>query len=451
MNAAKIFVSYSHDDLLYFKALDARLRFLNEMYVLEPWSDRETVAGEEWRGEIEKRLHEANIIVLLVSPAFRSSDFISRVEVPIALERRRTESAIVIAVLVRPSGWPDYKPLNCIEALPKSDNGSLIPVSNWTNADDAWETVQKALNAAFQKFGVPTRMEHDLATAVRAHIQGAKARPDRIPGCTVVKYERVTDFWSAEPRHQDGRLVSLTGTLSRYAPLVIGPPTTKREMHLAFRHKLSAGLPQEREGRINSMLAFTAGQMVWRLELSNIDSVYLGFYHSIVRNAIPVFVDRQYYLDRLEPMLASYGGNALDVRLTGRVTRLSNDFIASFTDDAIFGTSIIRPRILPLGDRPNYGIVVDGAAEASIESIGRTKYLDGDIWVALKWENRRLFHSRFCDIADAADLAQQAQALKGEITELYPGYELILQFDQVNPHLFGHQALRVKELVEQMF
>jgi len=453
MKIAKVFISYAHsdEDAPHYQALDARLNILSDCLALNRWSDRRVVAGEEYQQKITSELEDADVIILLVSPDFRKSEFIRKVELPLALKRRNTGDAAVIAVLARPASFGDFKPLSRDEALPKTDTGKLLPVANWPNADDAWESVYGGLKDALTKYGVAPRMEGDFAMAVDVALQGARARPTST-GARVIEYQRITDFWNAEPNHQEGRLVSIAGTLSRYAPFVVAPPLTKREMHLEFREKLAErkSLPEVREGRVNAMLAFTAGQMVWRLNLPRVDSVYLGFYQSIVRNAVPVFVDRQYYGDKVDPIFSVRGCSTTEVQLTGRVTHLPNDFVEEFTDERILGTTIIRPRIVPIRDRPNYGIFVDGKG-TGIEYIGRTKYLDGDIWVALKWEDKRLFRSRFCDIADDADVAQQMQALKGEIHEKHKGHEVILQFDQENPNFMGEQALGVSELVEQMF
>ncbi len=447
--SAKVFVSYAREDANFVKPLRQRLKFLKDEYSIEDWLDQKLVAGQEWSTEIANKLESADIVLLLVSPAFRDSHFITCNELPIALKKKKDEGALIIAILLRPAGWENYKTLNWLEALPLNQAGRLLPVCNWQKRDNAWEAVYTGLKKSLDRFGLLGRMEQDLGTSVRVIKAGAQFCP-RYSGKEIIAFNRITDFWSADPTLQEGRLVSIEGTLSRYAPLVIAPPSTKREMHLAFRTKLAEGLPEEREGRVNAMLSFTAGQMVWRLQLPQIQSEYLGLYHSIVRNSVPIFVTHNYFRNFVDPLFLKESRNTLEARVIGRVTQLQNDFVNAFTDESLLGTTIIRPKIISIRNRPNYGLIIDGE-DTSIDKLGHTRYLDGDIWVALRWQGKRLFHSRFCDISDDADIAQQTQALKQDIDKQCPGHEVILQFDQVNPRLLGKQALNIEELVNQMF
>ena len=69
-----------------------------------------------------------------------------------------------------------------------------------------------------------------------------------------------SSFWDQD----EGAMVSVEGTLSRFAPFIIGPHKLKREVHLKFRKKIEQ---LEQQGKslspsANAILSFTAGQMV---------------------------------------------------------------------------------------------------------------------------------------------------------------------------------------------
>jgi len=69
--STKVFVSYAREDAKFVESLQRRLKFLEEEYPIEHWLDQELVAGQEWNYEIANKLESADIILLLISPAFR--------------------------------------------------------------------------------------------------------------------------------------------------------------------------------------------------------------------------------------------------------------------------------------------------------------------------------------------------------------------------------------------
>lgn len=84
------FVSYAHDDSADVKKLRAVLEPLfktSAHYAFSNWSDHEILPGEFWRREIEEALRRSHFGLLLLSPNFLASRFISREELPVLLEK----------------------------------------------------------------------------------------------------------------------------------------------------------------------------------------------------------------------------------------------------------------------------------------------------------------------------------------------------------------------------
>ncbi len=81
----EVFVSYAHADDEY---ADAFLYGFKEMvapskkYRFEFWQDHVILAGETWVKEIRNALERCNLGLLLVSPAFLASSFITEEELP---------------------------------------------------------------------------------------------------------------------------------------------------------------------------------------------------------------------------------------------------------------------------------------------------------------------------------------------------------------------------------
>jgi hypothetical protein len=132
--AVKIFFCYAHEDELYLNKLKAYLRPLQRQALIDVWHDRDISAGTEWEQEINERLNEAQIILLLVSPDFMNSDYCYSVEMKRALERHERKEAIVIPVIVRPIYWQGV--LGTTQALP-TDAKPVV--------DRYWHTLDEAL------------------------------------------------------------------------------------------------------------------------------------------------------------------------------------------------------------------------------------------------------------------------------------------------------------------
>jgi hypothetical protein len=273
--------------------------------------------------------------------------------------------------------------------------------------------------------------------------QAEKLRKDRV--CFVkdrVYFDSIGDFWGSDLK--DGEYVSIKGALSKYAPMLIGPPKAKREVHRAYRRSIAEIDYKNNKTVVDPYLAFTAGQMVWRLDPQNSTHMYLGLYHSIVRNSIPVFIDKNYYLDTVERIF-SKGKNpyVVEAQVNGRLQRMSGNLINGIINNYKL-SGLIKPEVIDTG-KQLFGIMVDGQ-DTDIRYSGVARYLDGDIWVAVELNGEQFFVSRFIDLADPVDLEQESQNLMEDVKELFPKGEIIFQFDQVDKLITGYQKVTVDDL-----
>ena len=92
----KVFYSYSHKDINLLESLRKQLCILERNHDIIGWHDREISAGTPWEPEILEQLKAADIILLLISSDFLSSDFCLDKEMELALKRHEEGSARVI-------------------------------------------------------------------------------------------------------------------------------------------------------------------------------------------------------------------------------------------------------------------------------------------------------------------------------------------------------------------
>ncbi len=152
-----IFFSYAHQDEKYRDQLEQHLGFLKRTNLLKSWHDRKIVPGQEWHREIDEQINFADIILLLITPAFASSDYCWDVEVKRALERRKQGDALVVPILIKPvAGWEDT-PLGKLQALPKDAKAA----TQWNNLNEAFLNIAGGLRDILNNWGVVTSVKPD--------------------------------------------------------------------------------------------------------------------------------------------------------------------------------------------------------------------------------------------------------------------------------------------------
>ncbi len=135
-----MFYSYAHEDIELRDALDKHLATLRRSGWIQSWSDRDIRAGTEWKQEIDTHLRTADIILLLVSSDFLSSEYCYSLEMQEALRRHEAGEAVVIPIVLRPVDWHGT-PFSSLQVLPAEGK----PVTSWSNRDEAFEQIAQGI------------------------------------------------------------------------------------------------------------------------------------------------------------------------------------------------------------------------------------------------------------------------------------------------------------------
>lgn len=98
----KIFISYSHKDKKIFQELQTILKPLVSNNLIVVWDDLKIPVSSRWKEEIRAALDQTCLAILLVSPNFLASEFISTVELPSILKDYESNQLKVCWVLVEP-------------------------------------------------------------------------------------------------------------------------------------------------------------------------------------------------------------------------------------------------------------------------------------------------------------------------------------------------------------
>lgn len=136
-----VFISYAHEDEKpYLEKLCEQLKALQRANLLDEWHDRDITAGADWRGEIDDHLNSANVILLLISPAFIKSHYCYDLELKTALERHDAGRATAIPIIVRPCLW-SILPFARLQALPTDGK----PCKSWPDMEEAFLAVAEGI------------------------------------------------------------------------------------------------------------------------------------------------------------------------------------------------------------------------------------------------------------------------------------------------------------------
>ncbi len=138
--AVRLFYSYSHKDETLRDELETHLKLMQRQGFLETWHDRRITPGNDFKGQIDSNLEQADIILLLISADFIASDYCYDIEMKRALERDKAGEAKVIPVIVRDVSW-HKAPFAHLLALPKDGEA----VNLWPDKDTAWRDVSEGI------------------------------------------------------------------------------------------------------------------------------------------------------------------------------------------------------------------------------------------------------------------------------------------------------------------
>ncbi|HYU75142.1 MAG TPA: toll/interleukin-1 receptor domain-containing protein [Ktedonobacteraceae bacterium] len=133
----RIFYSYAHEDKRYQQRIKQQLGLLKNQGLITQFSDQDILPGQEWKNEVNKKLEDADIILLLVSPAFLDSEYCYTEEMMHAFQRNEAKEARIIPIIIRPCEWKQ-SPLSKFQVLPSKG----IPVNDWKPQDKAYHEIE---------------------------------------------------------------------------------------------------------------------------------------------------------------------------------------------------------------------------------------------------------------------------------------------------------------------
>lgn len=201
-----VFIAYARKDHELRDELGKQLSALRRLGIINDWFDGDIIEGTEWEAELFEHLHNAQIILLLISPDFIASNFCYDVEMKKALERHDAKEARVIPIILRPVIWKGL-PFARIQLAPAEGK----PVTQWPDLDAALLDVVKRIRRSIddlQKGGKLGESAKPLKSAKGEDLQ-EPATPLELPAPT----PRITNYIE---QISGGRVVQAGTMISTY-------------------------------------------------------------------------------------------------------------------------------------------------------------------------------------------------------------------------------------------
>lgn len=138
----KGFVAYSKADSEAVGRLMVHLKSLEYEGLVETWYDQQLVPGDEWDAKIHTELSTADVVIFCVSADLLATEYVQRVEIPIAISRHDHGEATVIPVVLRPCAWENSK-LAKLQGVPA--NGRTVQDHGPYEGERIWADVRRSI------------------------------------------------------------------------------------------------------------------------------------------------------------------------------------------------------------------------------------------------------------------------------------------------------------------
>jgi len=286
-----------------------------------------------------------------------------------------------------------------------------------------------ALNALFSEQGIRLAQSfYEKASKIKA----AKAK----------ELIHIRDFYAKTPSYDELKeiftsksTVKIEGTLSLFSPVIPGSPIKKKKLHLDFRrqikkiHKLFLE-DNIKETTLDALISASAGQMIFRNYNPNLRLVQLGLFQSIVRNSITIFVEYEYFHKKVKPLFrSSPNPSVFEAEIIGHVGPYENTFITKLSEIDTLKNVFNWANYIEL--KKTKAIFIDGS-KSKIKFLREPRYLDGDIWIVVKKEDKEELVTRFLDLSNKSEFEDEKFELNKDCQRLFPGYTVFHQFDNTS-------------------
>ncbi|STA75846.1 Uncharacterized protein containing a TIR (Toll-Interleukin 1-resistance) domain [Campylobacter lari] len=150
----KIFYSYSHKDKEYLKEIQKYLKPAIDEYNIDYFVDEQISAGDSIDGEIMGHIDSSDLIILLISANYLSSDY-CRKELDIATNNNKA-----FPIILEDCDWKNNKKIYSIKVLPEDGK----PINNYGKKSKAYDYISKEFRKKIECESKKIALKEDFKT-----------------------------------------------------------------------------------------------------------------------------------------------------------------------------------------------------------------------------------------------------------------------------------------------
>lgn len=159
MPPTKVFISSASADRDLRDRLRKHLNVLAGQSKIDIWDDSQIAGGDSWRETLNRKVNEAQIVILLLSADFLTSDEVVNAQLPRLLERHEQEGLTLYPLVLKPCTWSLVPWLERMSIRPL--NGQPI-TSSPDNIDHAFAQVAQDIAMLVQIEATKQRLQGTL-------------------------------------------------------------------------------------------------------------------------------------------------------------------------------------------------------------------------------------------------------------------------------------------------
>jgi internalin A len=145
--AIQVFISYSRKDGIFLDQLRAALFPYERKGELTVWADELVEPGQSWEDEIQSRLDQAQLVILLLSNDFLGSSYCMDKEFPRVMARRKAGECEIVPIVIRACRYDKHDSLGALQAILVGGK----PINEHEKSDPAWHEVTQRLDPVIEK------------------------------------------------------------------------------------------------------------------------------------------------------------------------------------------------------------------------------------------------------------------------------------------------------------
>lgn len=178
----KIFIAFAEEDR------DVRDKLVRHMKLMSDaesedwdiWAAHQIEAGAIWDAQIEARLNDSEVIILLMSVDFFDSEYVRVKELPTAVARHKDGACHIIPVIARECLWKNtpfgrYTTIGDIQALPSGERPITVP-RFWDSKDAPYVETVVGIRDSIQAFRQRKAQEAAEAAARKQAAAASEAK-----------------------------------------------------------------------------------------------------------------------------------------------------------------------------------------------------------------------------------------------------------------------------------